>query len=261
MGPCSYYRRWMFGFAAVVKSLHQLRERNKDFQWNSEAQQLFEQLKYCIVLLPTLVLPVLKESFNLFTAMNHFAIGAVPAQAQNDLEQVTNYASNFLSQTQSRYLTRKFTNLAIINCARHFRHHFLGRQFKIIRHNTAFQWRHKFEDPNTLTARWLELRAEIDYEVEHQSYESVGHVDRMLRVTATAAVRNITKTIDFHPSAECQSNLSSQNFISSNTLFTPAPQLNCNTMSRDTDKFNQTGYEHSEVEKSMKSKKKQNQSH
>ena len=106
-----------------------------------------------------------------------------------------------------------------------------------------------------MTARWLEIRAEIDYEIEHRSYESLGHADRMSRFMATAATLNMTKTMNVDPSAEGQLNLSSPNFLSSNSLFTPEPQLKCNTLSQDTDKLNKTDYEHSEVGKIYEIKK------
>ena len=140
MEHCSYYRRYIFGFAAIAKPLHQLKERNRDFKLNSEAQQPFQQLKHCIVSLPTLVLFFLTKSIILFTATNQIAIGAVPAQAQIGLEQLTNYASIFLSKTQSRYLTRKFIILETINYTRQFRHLFLGELFMIFTDQIAFQW-------------------------------------------------------------------------------------------------------------------------
>ena len=94
LGLCSYYRRYVRDFAAIARPLHQLTVKTKEFHWNPEAQQAFEQLKYCLTSSPILAFLSTKEPFILYTDSSQFAIGAVPAQVQNGLEPVICYASN-----------------------------------------------------------------------------------------------------------------------------------------------------------------------
>ena len=41
---------------------------------------------------------------------------------------------------------------------------------------------HNFEDPDGLTARWLEKLAAFDYEVQHRPGKSIGHADGLSRI-------------------------------------------------------------------------------
>ena len=86
MGLCSYYRRYVRDFASIARPLHQLTEKTKDFQWNTEAQQAFEQLKDRLTASPILAFPTMKEPFILYTDASNFAMGAV--LVQDGLERV-----------------------------------------------------------------------------------------------------------------------------------------------------------------------------
>ena len=158
---CSYYRRHARDFAAIARPLHQLTEKTKEFHWNPEAHKAFEQLKDCLTSTPNLAFPSMNEPFILYTDASQFAIGAVLAQVQNDLERVICYASKSLNKAQSRYSTTKRKLLAIVNYTRHFKHYLLGQQFKIITDHRALQWLHNFKEPDALTARWLEKLAAL----------------------------------------------------------------------------------------------------
>ena len=85
LGLCSYYRQYVRGLAAIARPLHQLTEKTKEFKWNPEAQEAFEQLKDCLTSSPILAFPSVKEPFFLYTDASQIAIGAVLAQVQNGL--------------------------------------------------------------------------------------------------------------------------------------------------------------------------------
>ena len=196
LGLCSYYRRYVRDFASIARPLHQLTEKSRDFQWNTEAQQAFEQLKDRLTSSPILAFPTMKEPFILYTDASNFAMGAVLAQVQDGLERVICYASKTLNKAQSRYSTTKRELLAVVNYTKHFKHYLLGRRFKIITDHRALQWLHNFKDPDALTARWLEKLAAFDYEIEHRSGKSIGHADCMSRLPSEAAAVNMTTTMD-----------------------------------------------------------------
>ena len=155
--------------------------------------------------------PPLERAIHPYTDARQFAIGAVLAQVQNGLQRVICYASKSLNKAQSRYSTTKRELLAIVNYTKHFKHYFLGRQFKIITDHRALQWLHNFTDPDALTARWLGKLATFDYEVEHRSGKSIGHADCMSRLPATPAALNMTSNMDVDASIVGQPNHPSQN--------------------------------------------------
>ena len=45
VGLCSYYRRFVRGFAGIARPLYRLTEGQRQFQWTSECEDTFRQLK------------------------------------------------------------------------------------------------------------------------------------------------------------------------------------------------------------------------
>lgn len=61
LGTCSYYRRFIKGFAHIANPLHKLTEKNKTSSWSSECEQAFQLLKNALVTSPMLGYPSLDE--------------------------------------------------------------------------------------------------------------------------------------------------------------------------------------------------------
>ena len=66
-GLCSDYWQYVRNFVAIAPPLHQLTGKKKDFLWNYEAQQSFEQLKLCLTSSPILAFTTMKDPFILYT--------------------------------------------------------------------------------------------------------------------------------------------------------------------------------------------------
>ena len=247
LGLCSYYERYVCDFARIALTLQQPTEKTKEFHWNPEDQQAFEQLKNCVTSSLSLAFPSLKEPFILYTDASHFAIGAVQAQVENGLRRVICYSSKSLNKAQSRNSTTKWELLAIVIYTRHFKHYLLGWQFKIITDHRALQWLHSFKDPDALTVRWLKKLVDFDYEVEHRSGKSIGRADCLSRIQATTAALNMTASIDVDVSVVGQPNPSSQNPPSFNSHTSPAQPSHSTTIPWDNVKSNQTDYQQSAV--------------
>ena len=54
VGFCSYYRRFIEGFAGIAKPLHKLTEKNQPFHWSEECEDAFEALKKKMIDAPVL---------------------------------------------------------------------------------------------------------------------------------------------------------------------------------------------------------------
>ena len=191
LGLCSYYRRYVQGFAKIARPLHHLTEKSKNFLWNSEAQEAFEVLKARLTSAPILAFPSMREPFILYTDASQHAMGAVLTQIQNGSELLVCYASKSFSKAQSRYSTTKRELLAIVNFTRHFTDYLLGRNFQIVTDHRALQWLHNVKDPDGLTARWLEKLAAFEYETVHRSGKSIGHADSMSRIPSQDATTDL----------------------------------------------------------------------
>ena len=67
VGLASYYRRFIHGFAKVAQPLYSLTQKDVTFQWSSECELAFQQLKTALVNSPVLAYPNFSKAFTLET--------------------------------------------------------------------------------------------------------------------------------------------------------------------------------------------------
>ena len=77
LGLCSYYRRFVKGFAEVAAPLHALIGKYVRFQWNDECQVAFDRLKAALASSPILAMPTDGDVYVLDTDVSEQSIGAV----------------------------------------------------------------------------------------------------------------------------------------------------------------------------------------
>jgi hypothetical protein len=61
-----YYCRFIKDFSKIAKSMTKLLEKNKAFEWTTECQASFEELRKCLTSAPVLVLPDLTKKFDIY---------------------------------------------------------------------------------------------------------------------------------------------------------------------------------------------------
>ena len=147
-----------------------------------ETQQAFESLMKHLSSTPHLAFPDVKVPFILYTDASLTAMGAVLDQEQHGKERAICYASEAFSKSQTNYSTTKRELLAIVTFTRHFKHYLLERKFNLVTDHRALHWLHNFKDPDGLTARWPEMVAAFEYEVQHRPGKSNGHADGPPRI-------------------------------------------------------------------------------
>ena len=175
LGLCSYYRRYVKDFAAIARPIHAVSESATEFKWTPQAQESFDASKHKLTSTAILAFPSMKKPFILYTDASLTAMGAVLAQVQNGQERANCYASKVLTKAQTRYSATKRELIAVVNFTK--KHYLLGQKFLIVTDHRALQWLHNFEDPDALTARWLEKLAAFNYEVVHRPGKTIGHAD------------------------------------------------------------------------------------
>jgi hypothetical protein len=66
LGLAGYYRRFIKDFSKIAKPMTKLLEKNKAFEWTTECQASFEELRKCLTSAPVLVLPDLTKKFDIY---------------------------------------------------------------------------------------------------------------------------------------------------------------------------------------------------
>ena len=181
LGLCSYYRRFVRGFANIAAPLHRLTEKDKAFVWTHECDVAFHRLKQVMSQAPVLAYPTSEGAFVLDTDASNTGIGAVLSQKQGGEERVIAYFSRSLKKSEQQYCVTRKELLALVTAVRHFHHYVYGRRFKVRRDHGALRWLMNFKNPEGQTARWIETLGIYDLEVEHRQGRNHGNADGLSR--------------------------------------------------------------------------------
>ena len=187
IGLCSYYRRFICGFAHIAGPLHRLLEAGRTFEWTAECQIAFDTLKSVLISAEVMSYPNNVGLFILDTDASDVGIGATLSQMQfceqrqKDEERPIVYASQSLTKTQRRYCTTRKELLAIVTFCHKFRHYLLGRKFLIRTDHSALRWVMSFKEPADQMARWLELLSQFNFKLEHRAGKKHNNADSLSR--------------------------------------------------------------------------------
>ena len=181
LGLCSYYRRFVKGFAEIAKPLHRLTEKQQQFIWTEDCEIAFKQLKTALISTPILAYPTSGDSFILDTDASNMGIGAVLSQIQEGTEKVIAYFSRTLTKAERRYCVTRKELLALVASTKHFHHYLYGRKFLIRTDHGALRWLMNFKSPEGQTARWLERMGTYTFEIQHRAGIKHGNADGLSR--------------------------------------------------------------------------------
>ena len=181
LGLCSYYRRFVQGFAEIAGPLHAMTKKNCKFDWTVSCEESFGKLKVALTTSPVLTMPDDEGQYILDTDASDTSIGAVLSQVQSGEEKVVAYASRMLSNAEKNYCVTRRELLAVIHYLKQFRVYLLGRKFKIRTDHAALQWLRKTPIPIGQQARWAEQLEEFTFEIEHRPGRKHTNADTMSR--------------------------------------------------------------------------------
>jgi hypothetical protein len=156
LGLCTYYRRFISGFADIAKPLTKLTENKRSFQWTSEAQAAFKRLKVALCAAPILAYPKPGEGFIVDTDASNCGIGVVLSQVQNGEERVIAYYSKTLNKAERNYCVTRRELLAIVSTLEHFHKYLYGQKFHLRTDHSALTWLMSFKNLEGQTARWIQ---------------------------------------------------------------------------------------------------------
>jgi hypothetical protein len=120
LGTCGYYRRFIKKYSEVSRPLSQACAKNSPFQWTTECQTAFSQLKAALTTAPILAYPNYSIPFILDTDASQVGSGAVLSQQQEGEERVVSYFSKMYSSEEINYCVTRQELLAIVKAVKHF---------------------------------------------------------------------------------------------------------------------------------------------
>jgi hypothetical protein len=166
LGLCTYYRRFISGFANVLKPLTKPTEEKQAFQWTAELKAAFRTLKesLCTALIFAYRQPV--EWFVVDTDSSDVGIGGVLSQVQDGQEQVV-YYSKPLNKAERNHCATRREILVIVGRLEHSRKYLYGQEIHLRTDLSALTWLMSFKNLEGQTARWIQRLQEYSFISEH----------------------------------------------------------------------------------------------
>ena len=205
LGLCSYYRRFIKGFARITAVLTDLTRDGVDVAVESqkpEAQLAISTLITAITSEPVILrMPRFDRMFLVKTdAAKTEGLGGVLGQADDEgHERVVAYYGRRLTTAERNYTVTEIELLAALESIRTWRPYLWGRPFKLIVDHAALRWLHTMKDtieggPASRLMRWILKLQEYQFEVEHKPGVEHTDADGVSRLVAPVSQLNTTDT-------------------------------------------------------------------
>jgi hypothetical protein len=231
LGLAGFYRRFIPNYSNIIKPLTNLLRKDIPFEWSSQCQTSFNELKTKLTSTELMLqYPNFEEPFYLYTDASNHAIGAVLQQRDsnnpNSYKPVS-FASRTLNKAEVNYSTTEKELLAIVWAVKYFRPYLFGRKFIIRSDHRPLVWLFKVKDPGSRLLRWRLKLEEFDYEIEYIPGTQNTVADCLSRIDAISTYSPMTEL----PLKECRTIavFSSPDIIEHNSLITPTMLKNIST--------------------------------
>ena len=182
LGLCSYYRRFVEGFATIARPLHKLTEKKNPFQWTPECQESFMRLKQALCSSHILCYPTIRQNFVLDTYASGVGIGAVLSKVEDGKERVVAYYSRALNKAERNYCINKKELLAVVEVVKHFHHYIYDVDTVVRTAHGALTWLMRFKNIEGQMARWLETLEAYDLKIRHRIGRKHMNADGLSRL-------------------------------------------------------------------------------
>nr|GEX46385.1 putative reverse transcriptase domain-containing protein [Tanacetum cinerariifolium] len=177
LGLAGYYRRFIEGFSLISKPLTKVTQKNKKFEWETEAEEAFRTLKQKLCCAPILALPEGLDDFVVYSDASLRGFGAVLMQR----EKVIAYASRQLRTHKENYTTHDLELEAVVFALRLWRHYLDGTKCMVYIDHQSLQYIFDQKELNMRQRRWIELLSDYDCESRYHPKKSNVVADALSR--------------------------------------------------------------------------------
>ncbi|KAH0696086.1 hypothetical protein KY289_013568 [Solanum tuberosum] len=184
LGLTNYYRRFIFGYSAIVAPLIDLLKKIREWKWSGLCNDAFEKLKAAITKELILALPDFTKPFEIQNDTSDFAISGVLTQEGHSIK----FERRKLNDAERRYSAHEREMTTVVHCLRTWRHYVLGVHFVVKMDNVVTTY---FQSQKKLTAKqacWQDFLAEFDFTFEYKPGKANVVADALSRKVASAAI-------------------------------------------------------------------------
>ena len=157
MRHAGFYRRLIPDFSKNERPLYKLLEKDATFEWDSECQQRFEELKAYLTTAPKVRAPNWQLPSEVMCDTSELAVGAVLGQRAEGKPYVVYYASKTLNEAQRNYTTTEKELLAVVYALDKFRAYLLEAEIIIFTYHTALKYLLTKKNAKARLIKWVLL--------------------------------------------------------------------------------------------------------
>ncbi len=183
-GFINFYRPFIKGFSKEAKLLNELTKKDTPWEWMLERQNAFKKLKKLVCDEPVLLMPILKNPFELEVDTSSFAIGATLSQQDEQQRwHPVAYFSETLSEAEQNYNIYDQELLAIVKSLRHWRVYLAGAPHQIVIHTdhaNLLYWKEPRKISRRVAREFQEL-SEYDFVLKHIAGTKNARADALSR--------------------------------------------------------------------------------
>ena len=122
LGAVSYYRKFIFNFAKIARPLNKLLKKGSDFEWNTDQDNSFQELKDRLVKAPILIMTDFDKPFIICTDASFDVLGDVLLQKEEDgKEKPIHFISRSLKPSEKNYSITDLEGTPAFYCVKKFK--------------------------------------------------------------------------------------------------------------------------------------------
>ncbi|XP_076905911.1 uncharacterized protein LOC143561821 [Bidens hawaiensis] len=139
--------------------------KKAQFRWTPEAEQAFQEVKKCLMELPTLTAPHAGEPLTLYLSASDIAVGATLLTGRKNFQTPIYYVSRTLSDSETRYSMLEKLVLALVYAARRLHRYFQGHPINVL---TGYKLKNVLSKPE-LSGRLAKWAIELgEHSIEYK---------------------------------------------------------------------------------------------
>ncbi|CAA0826072.1 Uncharacterized mitochondrial protein AtMg00860, partial [Striga hermonthica] len=163
LGLAGYYRRFIEGFSKIAQPLTNLTMKAVRFDWSSQCEESFQELKRRLTTAPVLSIPDPTLEFTIYSDASKMGLGCVLMQQGK----VVAYASRQLKPHEQNYPTHDLELAAVFHALKIWRHYLYGGKCEIFTDHKSLKYIFTQKELNMRQRRWLELVKDYDCTISY----------------------------------------------------------------------------------------------
>ena len=203
LGFTGYYRRFIKGFAAIVRPLNDLlvghstkkaskTKKKTPFKWEEPQQQAFDRIIEKLSNPPVLAYADYRKPFKLHTDASVSGLGAVLYQQQDGIDRVIAYASRSLKPSERNYPAHKLEFLALKWAITDKFHDYLyGTSFEVVTDNNPLTYVLTTAKLDATGHRWVAALSNYNFSLTYRSGKLNKDADGLSRLAESSEPEHV----------------------------------------------------------------------